>query len=567
MRHTPYIFLLSMGLLFSGCSTTKLTPIRKDVEANDVKGMKDLARLQRGEGREVEPGRQIERVDGVWLPVRKVERSDRKEKLNEALLVNITLNRSFGSIQEIAERVTLLAGVPVNVDPDVIALLTNASLARAGQAGMSAPVAGMPAAGLPALPPPPGQPTNYQAQPNAFAVTYTGNLAGLLDVVAARYSVSWEWSNGAVRIYRLQSKTFRLVALPGDTTLNAKIVSGSGGGAGAGGGGGGSSTASGVTSSVGSSGTSTHETGVSFAGLSVWKGIEDSIRSMLSRDGKVTVTAATGTVTVTDTPQIVARVEQFIEQQNIGLSRQVVVNVRVLSVDLTNSDSYGISWDAVYNAMSGNFGFAFKNNITMDTNASNLTMKILSTAGSATNSNIKSWAGSNALISALSQQGSVSQVTSASVTTLNNQPAPIQVGKQTSYLASSSTTLSQTGSTTSLQPGLVTTGFSMNLVPHMIDQGRLLLQYAIDISELNKLATVTSGTASIQTPEISTRNFLQRVMLNSGDTLVVSGFEQTLLSANSQGMTDADQPLLGGGVNGSRARSILVMLIQPVIID
>ncbi|MDO9550824.1 MAG: hypothetical protein Q7J03_07605, partial [Methanoregula sp.] len=160
-----------------------------------------------------------------------------------------------------------------------------------------------------------------------------------------------------------------------------------------------------------------------------------------------------------------------------------------------------------------------------------------------------------------------SQVTSASVTTLNNQVAPVQVGRQTSYLASSTTTVSEGLSTTALQPGVVTTGFSMNLVPHLLDSNNLLLQYAMDISSLLGITSVTSGGSTIQVPEIETRNFLQRVRLNSGDTLVVTGFEQGNMSSNTQGPGNAENTLLGGGLKGARQKSILVVLIQPVIAE
>jgi type IVB pilus formation R64 PilN family outer membrane protein len=150
--------------------------------------------------------------------------------------------------------------------------------------------------------------------------------------------------------------------------------------------------------------------------------------------------------------------------------------------------------------------------------------------------------------------------------TMNNQPVPLQVGRQTSYLASSTTTLTQgAGATTTLTPGLITTGFSMSLVPHMLEKGKLLLQFAINISSLLNLSAITSGQSTIQTPDIDTRNFLQRVMLNSGDTLVMTGFEQVIMSSKGQGIGSASNTALGGGINRSSDRSVLVILIQPMV--
>lgn len=107
----------------------------------------------------------------------------------------------------------------------------------------------------------------------------------------------------------------------------------------------------------------------------------------------------------------------------------------------------------------------------------------------------------------------------------------------------------------------------MSLVPHMLDKGKLMLQFAIDISSLLNLNEITSGNSTIQTPEIDTRNFLQRVMMNTGETLVLTGFEQSTSNATSKGVGNANNVALGGGVNGNSERSILVILIQPVVGD
>ena len=178
------------------------------------------------------------------------------------------------------------------------------------------------------------------------------------------------------------------------------------------------------------------------------------------------------------------------------------------------------------------------------------------------------WAGSDAVISALQSVSRVSLMTSASVYTLNNQPVPVQVAKQTSYLASIMNTLTpNVGSTTALTPGVVTSGFNMNLLPHILEDNTVLLQYAVDISSLLALRSATSNGSTIQIPELETRNFLQRVSLRSGETLVLSGFEQTNDNMDRRGALAADNPMLGGGANASRTHDQIVVLITPVLTE
>lgn len=553
------ISMLLLATMLSACANVK--QISKDVDEAHARSLALLNNGSQGipeDGRRIPP---IERVDGIWLPAHKVAPAAVKVALNPALLKRITTNRSFSSLQDVSSRITMLTGVPVNISPEANSPISSSAGITGLNSGIPSAATNTPivpaigginsgnvASGLNSL----GQPDN--------TIVYDGQLVGFLDVAASRYGVYWEWDNNSVRFFRTTTRTFRIAALPGDTTLSAKIGNQTSGAS--------SSSGTGSSGSSGSGGgTSSQETGVSFSALSVWKGIEDSIKTMLSSNGKVIVTAATGTVTVSDTPQVVAQVEKYIQDQNLSLGRQVVINVRVLSVDLTNSDSYGINWNAVYSTISGNYGLSFLSSFAPETGSTQLGLKILGTAGSATSNGIDGFAGSNAMINALSKQGRVNQLTSASVTTLNNQPAPTQVGRQVSYLQSSTTTLGSVGvqPTTTLQPGTITTGFSMNIVPHILDNNKLLLQYAIDLSSLLKLDTISSNGSTIQIPDIVTRNFLQRVRINSGDTLVVTGFEQNTDTGNTQGLGDPYNVALGGGLLGSKARSVLVVLIQPVV--
>ena len=547
-------------MLLAGCSMTKMGPMIDEVEKASVEGTARLDDIRTNRKVEQAPiVSPVERVpNGMYIPVRKISASKAAKKENSpALQRQIAVNRTFVSAQDFAERITGLTGIPSVVAPDVQTQLGGAGNATGMVSGMPQPMGG-----LPSLPTPMAGGSfglNTMNQPGfPVNLSYSGTVSGLLDVASARMGVSWEMRDGQIKLFRFASKTFRLTALPGDTSMDAGI---------------GNATASG---SVGSSGGSSNGTqasssaqtaGVKFAGLSVWKGIEESVKTMLTTNGKVFVAPALGTITVTDIPTVIANVEQFIDDQNAALSKQVVVNVRVLSLDLTSSDHYGINWDAVYTAMSKNWGFTFSSGVAAASGAGTLTSSILGTAGQATNSSIQSWAGSQAIIDALSTQGRVSTVTSASITTLNNQPAPIQVGRQTSYVASSTTSITSGVATTSLTPGMVSTGFSMTMVPHVLEGRKMLLQYAIDMSSLLSLNTVVSGGSSLQTPDLDARTSIQRLMINSGDTIVVTGFENNEVNAKTQGVVDANNPALGGAVLGKRTKATIIILIQPVLAD
>lgn len=502
-----------------------------------------------------------------WLPVRKVVRSERDIENAKTNNIQVEVNQRFANLNEVVGVISSLTGLPVFVSPDVI----SGSIQQAQPAAAPSSMPTMMPAGIPNLPPLPGGSSGYGASlgsagglatlpstpsgpispASAFSTNYSGSLTGLLNLVSAYYGISWKSEEAGLRFYKMESKTFRIIALPGDMRLSSSIESSAGGGGGGGASGG----------SPSQSGSSTSSTGVAVSGLSVWTSMESAIKLMLSPGGKVFSSPATGTITVTDAPSIIAEVAEFVNGQNKSMGRQVSVNVRVLTVDVNEGDDYGINWDSVYKNLSaiGNpYSVALKTAFPMTSGGGNLVLSAPSTSSSR-------WAGSSAMIAALSTQGRVSELTSSTLVTLNNQPSPVNVGRRVSYLASSSTTQTpNVGATTALTPGSVQTGFSMTLLPHIIDGRELLLQYSLDLSSLLRLSTITSGTASIQAPDISTSNFIQRVRMQSGETLVVAGFDQDNLSAVANGIGAAENTVLGSR-NGTKKRSMLVVLIQPNI--
>lgn len=536
---TNKLIVLSIAAMLAGCSTAAMKPIKEGVGKDDMKADSALTALRKLEPLEPAPQKstQVKHVKNVWMPVQKVE-NQFSPLANAHLSRNVAVNRRFVSLNDSVSYITALTGVPTSSS----VVFTNANSSNGMNGGA------INGAQVPAIPSVNGTQSNNQQIANGSLVVFNGPLSGLLDLIAARYNISWEWEGHGVRFFKTKSKTFRLTALPGNTSLKSKIGTQSSGGA----------SGAGGAEATSSNANAEQEAGTEFSGLSVWTGIEDSVKTMLTADGKITVTPSTGTITVTDTPNVLERVASFVEEQNKSLARQVVINVKVLSVDLTDSDEYGINWNAVYQNVNRSLGFSLSNAVSPSIGATNMTLSVLSGSN---------WDGTTAMIDALSKQGRVSQVTSASLVTLNNQPAPIQVARQTAYLASSQTTLGTagTGNTTTLQPGKVTTGFSMNMIPHILDSNKLMLQYSGDISSLIRIGEVSSGGSTIQTPEVDTRNFLQRVIMNGGETLVVTGFEQFNLSGNTQGVGDAENLALGGQIKTNKGKSVLVVLIQPVL--
>jgi type IVB pilus formation R64 PilN family outer membrane protein len=532
---------LLLTFFLSGCSSFFLSGVRQDV--SKIQDQAQVAQNALRKGSQKEFNNNVEVIDEQWVPSRKIKRKTRIYEIDHQILIN----KKFQSLRELTNHLTALTKIPFYVDVQQNA---RASSPLPGQIQLqdSAPNLQNVATSI--------MSSSEVDRATPKSLSFSGGLEDFLNETLPLYSYYWEYQpdNHAIRLFKSQTKTFRIAALPGDINFQNNI----GNTATSASGGGGGSVGSASSSGGGIASTSSQKTGVTSA-VSIWKSTEDVVKSMLSPTGKAIMSAATGTITVTDIPTVISDIGKYIDNQNTSLTKEVIINVRVLSVDVKNVDSYGVNWNAVINSatkLSGALSTTFAPVIS----GGSLTATIPASAEGAA-------AGSSAILSALSEQGDVSELTSTSVTTLNNQPAPTQVGSQIAYLQSSTTTLTtNVGATTTLVPGTVNVGYALNVVPHIMDNDDLLLQYSIDISTLVSMVQVSSGSSTIQTPTIDSKNLFNRVKLRSGETLALSGFEKISSSADSKGIGSADNLLAGGSMRGSKSKSVLVVLIQPLVV-
>lgn len=345
-------------------------------------------------------------------------------------------------------------------------------------------------------------------------LSFSDTLERCLDAVASHFGLNWYYGGGFVEFFQYRTHTFSIVALPGKVSQKAVITNAS-------------KTKSGEGAAGDQESETAQETSVE-EDVAVWDEVVENIRSMLSsKDARVVANRVAGTVTVTDTPAILAQVTDYVEQINAKMARQVAITVKVWSLRSTKTLDIGVTLDAIFEDMNRQFGVQLfgASPFEFQSGTGSLAATILE---SPNDRRMAQWTGSNFLLRSLDQYGDVNLITSGSGITLNNQPMPIQNVSRTAYLAESSTTVtSDVGTTVELTPGVVTTGFSMSVTPHILDNHRVALQYTVTLSNLDNLATIESGGSSIQTPEVSTRSFLQRVAMPVGSTLVLAGFEQT----------------------------------------
>lgn len=389
------------------------------------------------------------------------------------------------------------------------------------------------------------------ADSTKMLLSYKGPLSGLLDEVSNRFGIWWKYEKKQIIFYKFITKTFVLYSLPTKPSLSVNV---------------------GGSSSNGGSGSSSVSL-TNSANIDLWTNIETSIKGMISKDATMTTDQSNGTITLTGTPMDIRKVAKFVNEQNVRLSRQVAISVKVLQVNVTDSDQYGLDLNAAFSATNPDahirsIGIAGPGGLGVDV-SNTLAMNIVS----------GNWT-LNGVLQALSKQGTTNLITSGTITTLNNKPAPIQVIQTQNYISEITKTNSGSDGSyydLSTETEEIETGFTLDVLPRILEHGRLMMLFNLTLSDLIALEKVDLGGSTdpenpnsgqyIQNPIIETRGFTQEVALTSGETLILSGYERVENSANKTGTGSASNSVLGGTAQANKTRSILVILLTPVVLE
>lgn len=531
---------IALSLLLSGCSSMNRinqTMAQSDSDYGTAKG--HLGQLSSGSP--------VQDLTSQWInPVPLNSPSQTQAQLPGCAL---TLTRPGDvSLAEISAFITRTCKLPVVVTPDAqAAMTTGQGKTEKIQGSIPAPDAsGM----VPLNAIGGGAPVTRDAgsMGNTLrGVYWQGSLSGLLDNVTTRLGLSWRYEQGRISIFYVNTKTFPVMFMDSKTAFSSKVVSGTTTSSGTSGG----SSGGGMSGDVNTSQTTTMEM---TSGL--YNDLQNTIKAMLT-PGVGRLFLAAGMLTVTDTPRVLDAVGHYIDDRNMELNRQVVLNVKVFSVEKRRQDQLGIDWNAVFT--SGSVGGSLTSAFT-DASTSAMTGGLSILDGK--------FANSKAFVNALAEQANVSLVTQQASTTTNMSAVPVQVGTQQDYASQVNTdSTANVGTSTSITKSTITTGFNMTMLPYIMPNSpKIELQFSINMSDDPTSRTFTSGESSIELMKTRLKTFNQRVILSSGQTLVLSGFQQVNNTSGKQGVGSASFFGLGGGANGQKDDTMLVILITPTLL-
>jgi len=540
-KHLPLTGLAAtLCLLLSGCAPLeRINKIDNTVSQDEKRADKHLHALKKGAV--------VRDLTSQWINPYPLNAQPGGNNLLPPCAVAINRPGSI-TLAEVSAFISKRCQLPVVVTPDAQAILAPTG-GKTEQ--LSGPVPAPDPNGMVPLAALGGSPV--RAAPTVTGGTslrgvfWQGELGGLLDNVTTRLGLSWRYEQGRIAIFYLDTRTFPVMFMDSKASFGSKTVSGTTSSMGA----------TGDSSGGGLSGDSnTSQATEMEIKSSLYEDVTNTIKSMLT-PGTGRMNLSAGVLTVTDTPRVLEQIGRYLDDRNKELNRQVVLNVQVYSVEKRTQDQYGIDWNAVFN--SGSVGLSLTNAFTGgSSDALNGGISILDGKG----------AGTKAFIKALSEQANVSVMTEASSMTTNLSAVPIQVALQQDYASNVTTeNTANVGSSSSITKSTITTGFNMTVLPFLMPQSpKMQLQFAINMSDDPTMRTFTSDNTSVELMKTRLKTFTQRVIMQSGQTLVLSGYQSLNNTANRQGVGSFRFFGLGGGANGENNKTMLVILITPVIL-
>ncbi|SHO81269.1 Type II secretion outermembrane pore forming protein (PulD) [hydrothermal vent metagenome] len=396
-------------------------------------------------------------------------------------------------------------------------------------------------------------------------------LRGFLDTILLENDLLYTLNRNKLIISYLQTKTFRIHYIAGKRVGSSKAnvtIAGSSGGS---------------SSDGGSGNGGNSETGISIQSddtFQFWDNVEKEIQRILigAGDGSThytkngdewtapdgekweynplapIVNPTAGMVTVTGTAKQLKRVEQYIKTLTKQIKSEVLIDVRILSVEFDNSKTTGVDWSQIY----GLQNFTLNSMMMTQSNVANYTRDSGDGGGAfpftgttfADNPTptragifeVGATAGIKDLVKFLGTQGDVKSISSPRVLTLNNQPALISVGRELFYKIKSSATAASAGGATSSegeQVSSVFAGILLDITPQIAPNGMVTLK--INPSITDTAATITSdGTARNIPPDLIRRQIASVITVKDGQHAVLGG-----LISSKKGIKTSKVPLLG----------------------
>lgn len=304
---------------------------------------------------------------------------------------------------------------------------------------------------------------------------------------------------------------------------------------------------------------------------------------------KVVISPQSGVIVIRAMPAELSQVEEFLKASQIALERQVILEAKIIEVELSNSFQSGINWAAFKNSNSSQLSIgSVSPNVTLGTTGALNGTSISGTPG--TNlGNAADAAGAMfglvfrtgnfaAILNFLEEQGTVNVLSSPRIATVNNQKAVLKVGTDDFFVTNVSSTTT-TGTSTTTTPNVTLrpffSGISLDVTPQIDENSVITLHIHPSVSKVTavtqQLDLGSLGTLKLPLASSAISETDSVVRAEDGQIIALGGLiRQGSVDNNSQVPMLGNLPLVGN-LFRQKGQDVkkreLVILLRPTVIQ
>jgi Flp pilus assembly secretin CpaC len=287
---------------------------------------------------------------------------------------------------------------------------------------------------------------------------------------------------------------------------------------------------------------------------------------------RVVADPSTNSLIIYGTAQEYQNVKNILKELD-AIPRQVLLDVMVAEVTLTDDESFGVAYE-LFRGPNSIFGQTFLSTGAIGgvipAPSKDSLGNIITTAITGFPPGISGIIGRTntirAFINALASQNRIKALASPSVLATDNRPARIQVGSEIPILTGQTSTF--TGTSTPLTSNAIqyrNTGVILTVIPQINSQGLVNLQLKQEVSDVGSPDFGSTGS-----PSFTTRDAETNAVVQDGDTLAIGGIIGERKTRDRSGVPYLmDLPVFGrffGTTADHSTRTELVILITPHVI-
>jgi len=242
-----------------------------------------------------------------------------------------------------------------------------------------------------------------------------------------------------------------------------------------------------------------------------WKDFTNNIQQILTAQSDAFYKApvpiidkTTGIITITATKRQLNRIQNYINEINKRLHKEVVIDVKIYSVKLAKSNQTGIDWSQ----LNVQFGGATPLSIPLST--SNI-------AGS-TSIFKQGTFNINGFLNFLANYGQINSISNPKITTLNNQKAIITIGQTINYSYKTVTTDTNGNAVQSDKIDSKFVGILLDITPEISDNNIILMGINPSISSIS-----TDQLNANLPPNTYEKKLNTIIRVKDGDTIILGG--------------------------------------------